>query len=719
LPVKYEAFLESLPVHISHQDRALIERAYRRAEAAHSGQKRRSGEPYIQHCLAVAKILAELNMPAAAIAAGLLHDTVEDTGVTLDDLRRDFGAEVAALVDGVTKLEQLPRVSAADGRMRRYDSQAETLRKTFLAMGEDVRVVLIKLADRLHNMRTLSHLPPDKQERIALETLEIFAPLANRLGIWQMKWELEDRSFLHAYPAQYREIAAALAERRGDREQVMEKIVESVRRLLGEHGLTAEVTGRPKHIYSIWKKMQRKEVAFDQVYDLRAVRIIVKDVPSCYIALGVIHNRWRPMPGEFDDYIATPKENFYQSLHTAVVYDDGKTVEVQIRTPEMHENAEYGIASHWRYKEGGRRDEYYERRINWLRSLMEWKQEVTDAPEFVESLKTDVFRDRVYAFTPRGDIIDLPAGATPVDFAYHVHTSIGDRCRGAKVNGKLVPLNTTLRTGDQVEVLTAKRGGPSRDWLNDELGYVKSARARQKIRSWFKKQNREQNIALGRELFERELKRLGIDRLAHESIAALFGYQKIEGFLEAMGAGDIGPGQIGARLDEAAREGASPVDILPKAGKLKAAPTSEEIRVLGARGLLTTLARCCTPAPGDDIVGFLTRGRGATIHRRDCPNVLNTREKERLIRVSWGQAEQAYPVSVRINAYDREGLMRDVSTLVSEEHVNMSAVNVTTKNNIATLLVTMEVTDLAQLSRLLARIEQLPNVLEAHRWKAG
>jgi GTP pyrophosphokinase len=719
--MKFESLMEGLPASLSLPDRDLIERAYRMAENAHRGQTRRSGEPYIQHCLAVAQILAELRLPAAAIAAGLLHDTVEDTPVTLEDLRSEFGAEVATLVDGVTKLEQLPRVSAVDGRARAFaaNTQAETLRKTFLAMGEDVRVVLIKLADRLHNMRTLNHLPPDKQQRIARETLDIFAPLANRLGIWQIKWELEDRSFQYAYSDKYREIAAALAERRQDRERAMAQIVEAMRGLMSQQSISAEVTGRPKHIYSIWKKMERKEVALDQVYDLRAVRVVVKDVPTCYVALGAIHNRWKPIPGEFDDYIATPKENFYQSLHTAVVYDDGKTVEVQIRTPEMHENAEYGIAAHWRYKEGGRRDESYERRIKWLRSLMEWKQDVADAPEFVESLKSDVFQDRVYAFTPRGDIIDLPAGATPVDFAYHVHTSIGDRCRGARVNGRLVPLNTVLRTGDKVEVLTAKRGGPSRDWLNEELGYVRSARARQKIRAWFKKQNREQNVALGRELFERELKRLGIEKQAHESIAELFGFSRVESFLEAMGAGDIGPGQIGAKLDEAAREGTSPVEILPKAGKLKAAPTSEEIHVLGAAGLYATLARCCTPAPGDDIIGFLTRGRGATIHRRDCPNVLNTREKERLIRVSWGQAEQAYPVSVRINAYDREGLMRDISTLVAEEHVNMSAVNVTTKNNIATLLVTMDIADVAQLSRLLARIEQLPNVLEAHRWKAG
>ncbi|MBI3360337.1 MAG: bifunctional (p)ppGpp synthetase/guanosine-3',5'-bis(diphosphate) 3'-pyrophosphohydrolase, partial [Chloroflexi bacterium] len=682
-------------------------------------QTRKSGEPYIQHCLAVAQILAEMRMPPAAISAGLLHDTVEDTGLTLDDLRKEFGDEVAALVDGVTKLDQLPRVSGGDGRARAPDKNAETLRKTFLAMGEDVRVILIKLADRLHNMRTLNHLEPEKQQRIAKETLEIFAPLANRLGIWQIKWELEDRSFQVTHPDKYREIAAALAERRGDRERTMAKIVETLERKLAEHGITAEVSGRPKHIYSIWKKMDRKEVSLDQVYDLRAVRVLVKDMSTCYIALGVVHNLWKPIPGEIDDYIATPKDNFYQSLHTAVVYDDGKTLEVQIRTSEMHENAEYGIAAHWMYKEGMPQDKAYEARVNWLRRLMEWRQDVTDAPDFVESLKSDVFRERVYAFTPRGDIIDLPAGATAVDFAYHVHTSVGDRCRGAKVNGRLVPLNTTLRTGDQVEILTAKRGGPSRDWLNDELGFVKSARAKQKIKSWFKKQDREQNLAVGRDLIDRELKRLGIEKIGHEAIAELFGYQKVESFLEAIGCGDIGLGQIGARLDEAEREGRSPVEILPQAGKLKAAMSSQEINVLGTRGLLTTLARCCTPAPGDDIVGFLTRGRGVTVHRRDCPNALNTREKERLIRVSWGQAAQSYPVSVRINAYDREGLMRDISTLVADEHVNMSAVSVTTKNNIATLLVTMDVTDVAQLSRLLARIEQLPNVLEAHRWKAG
>lgn len=717
--MKFESLLESLPASLPPNDRALIERAYRRAEQAHHDQTRKSGEPYIQHCLAVAQILAEMRMPPAAIAAGLLHDTVEDTDLTLDDLRQEFGDEVAALVDGVTKLEQLPRVAGGDGRTRTPDKNAETLRKTFLAMGEDVRVVLIKLADRLHNMRTLNHLSPEKQQRIAKETLEIFAPLANRLGIWQIKWELEDRSFQITHPDKYREIAATLAERRADRERTMAKIVETLEKKLFENGISAEVTGRPKHIYSIWKKMDRKEVTLDQVYDLRAVRVLVKDMPTCYMALGVVHSLWKPIPGEIDDYIATPKDNFYQSLHTAVVYDDGKTLEVQIRTPEMHENAEYGIAAHWMYKEGKPQDKIYEARINWFRRLMEWRQDVADAPEFVESLKADVFRERVYAFTPRGDIIDLPAGATPVDFAYHVHTSVGDRCRGAKVNGRLVPLNTTLQTGDQVEILTAKRGGPSRDWLNDELGFVKSARAKQKIKSWFKKQNREQNLAVGRDLIDRELKRLGIEKIGHEAIAQLFGYQKLESFLEAIGCGDIGLGQIGAKLDEAEREGKSPVEILPKAGKLKAAMSSQEINVLGTRGLLTTLARCCTPAPGDDIVGFLTRGRGVTVHRRDCPNALNTREKERLIRVSWGQDAQSYPVSVRINAYDREGLMRDISTLVADENVNMSAVNVTTKNNIATLLVTMEVTDVAQLSRLLARIEQLPNVLEAHRWKAG
>jgi guanosine-3',5'-bis(diphosphate) 3'-pyrophosphohydrolase len=713
--VKLDTLMKALPPGLPPADRALIERAYQVAEKAHAGQKRASGEAYVQHCLNVAYILAELHLPAAVIAAGLLHDTVEDTEVTLEELEGSFGHEVAQLVDGVTKLAQLPRVSK-DGNTP-IDRHTESLRKTFLAMSDDVRVVLIKLADRLHNMRTLMHVKPEKQARIARETLEIFAPLANRLGIWSLKSELEDLSFRYTNPERYREIAGQIAEYQAPRERTMSQIVAHVRRSLATHHIEAEVSGRPKHIYSIYKKMERKEVGFDEVYDVRAVRIIVKDQPACYHVLGVIHNLWRPIPGQFDDYIATPKDNFYQSLHTAVVYEDGKTLEVQIRTQEMHENAEYGIAAHWRYKEGARRDEAYERRIKWLRSLMEWRQDLADAGEFVDAMKRDVFEDRVYAFTPRGDIIDLPSGATPIDFAYHVHTSVGDRCRGAKVNGKLVSLDYRLKTGDQVEVLTAKRGGPSRDWLNPDLGLVRSHRAAQKIRQNFRRQDREQNITQGRELLEKELKRLGVEAYSFETLARKFGYAKPEDLHFALGAGDLHGRQIAARVLEEERE--AQAKKWPPTTAPKGLRHTEEVAILGTRGLLTNLARCCKPVPGDPIVGYITRGRGATIHRRDCPNVLYQKEPERIIKVTWGQAQETYPVAVRITAYDRDGLMKDVSTVVAEEHINMTSLSVATKNSIATFEVTMEIADIEVLSRVLARIEQLPNVIEARRWKAG
>ena len=478
--IPLERLLEQLPDTYNLADRELVQRAYRVAEEAHREQKRNSGEPYINHCIAVANILADLRVPPEVVAAGLLHDTVEDTPISLDDIRRDFGEVVASLVDGVTKLANLPRVSSngqgqAEGAPsgsenkdlefyktpkvvgRRPDLANETLRKTFLAMGDDVRVVLIKLADRLHNMRTLGYMPEEKRRRIGKQTLEIFAPLANRLGIWQIKWELEDLAFRYADPDKYKEIAEKLTERRPDREAQIEGIIKKLEDLLKENNIKGNISGRPKHIYSIHRKMVKKGKSFDLVRDLRAVRLLVPDVPSCYATLGLIHTHWRPIPGEFDDYIAAPKDNFYQSLHTAVIYDDGKPLEVQIRTQEMHQNAEYGIAAHWRYKEGTRRDQTYEQRITWLRRMMEWRTDVDDAQEFVESMKTDVFQDRVYVFTPRGDIIDLSAGSTPIDFAYHVHTDVGHRCRGARVNGKLVSLDYELKTGDQVEVLTAKR----------------------------------------------------------------------------------------------------------------------------------------------------------------------------------------------------------------------------------------------------------------------
>jgi len=715
--------LKLLPEDTSPADREIIERAYKVTKKAHKGQKRASGEPYVQHCLAVAAILAELGAPTLALVAGLLHDTVEDTNVTLKDIKRDFGDEVALMVDSVTKLTQLPRVSRRSGggkepRATKSELAKETLRKTFLAMGDDVRVVVIKLADRLHNMRTLVHLPEEKRKRIAEETLEIFAPLANRLGIWQMKWELEDLAFRYVYSEKYKEIAENVAKRRVDRENDLEVISKQLKVVLAEAGVQAEVYGRPKHLYSIYRKMDRKEVPFDMVYDVRGVRVIVETESLCYLALGVIHSRWKPIPGTFDDYIATPKDNFYQSLHTAVVYNDGGTLEAQIRTPSMNEKAEYGIAAHWRYKEGRPRDDTFEQRIIWLRKLMEWRQDVDDAGDFVDAMKSDVFNDRVYVFTPKGDVIDLPAGSTPIDFAYHIHTDIGHRCRGAKVGGKLVSLNYKIQTGDSVEILTAKRGGPSRDWLNPSLEMVRSQRARSKIRQWFRRRDRELNISNGRLLLERELKRLGVEGVSYEKIARDLGYPNAEEMQVAIGCGDLHLNKIISKVVEEKEEEFGFTEQLETVPSPDV--TTEDVSILGlSGGLLSRMAKCCKPAPGDPIIGYITRGRGATIHRQDCPNVLRIKDRERLVQVSWGRARQTYPVSVRLCAYDRDGLMRDVSTLVANEGINMSSVNVSTKNSLAMFDLVMQVTDIEQLSRILNRLEALPNVLEARRFRPG
>jgi guanosine-3',5'-bis(diphosphate) 3'-pyrophosphohydrolase len=745
--MRIEQFIESLPPNYSLIDKELIQRAYEIAEKAHAGQKRASGEPYITHCVAVATILEEMRVPPAVIIAGLLHDTVEDTTITLHDINKEFGEEVARLVDGVTKLTNLPRVSRGDqhaenniaskeqtenetadnieiydeqvNKTRKKDLRSETLRKTFLAMGDDIRVVLIKLADRLHNMRTLGYMPEQKRIRIAQETLEIFAPLASRLGIWQMKWELEDLSFRYAYPDKYKEIAQNLATRQEDREQQIQQIIAHLQTILHQAGINAEITGRPKHIYSIYRKMIQKERAFDMVLDLRGVRLIVADIPSCYAALGVIHTHWRPIPHEFDDYIAAPKDNFYQSLHTAVIYDDGKSLEVQIRTPEMDHNAEYGIAAHWRYKEGGSRDDNYELRINWLRKLMDWQQDVEDAQEFVDRMKTDVFQDRVYAFTPRGDIIDLPAGSTPIDFAYHVHTEIGNRCRGAKVNGKLVTLDYVLKTGDQVEILTAKQGGPSRDWLNTNLGLVKTQRARGKVKQWFKKQDREQNLNQGKAMLEREFRRLGLLDIDLELLYRDLEFRSLEDLYVGLGCGDVSLGRIINKISESDKQKSQ--DLLVARPALGESKKTDEttVTVLGLKGILTSIARCCNPVPGDEIVGYITRGRGATIHRQDCPNVLRLNDRERLVKVSWGEPHATYPVSIQIKAYDRQGLMGDISNILLNEDVNILDVKVKVSHNFAYIFITVEVGDIAQLSRVLTRIENLPNVMQAQRIKPG
>ena len=735
--VPLESLMELLPETFNLADREVVQRAYRIAEEAHREQKRNSGEPYINHCIAVAIILANLRVPPEVVAAGLLHDTVEDTDVTLEDIRRDFGDVVASLVDGVTKLSNLPRVShnghegkdepnSSDKDVelikpqaplgRSADVVSETLRKTFLAMGDDVRVVLIKLADRLHNMRTLGHMPEEKRRRIGKQTLEIYAPLANRLGIWQIKWELEDLAFRHVDPDKYREIADQLNEKRPDREIQVGQIVDNLKQMLTNNNIQVEISGRPKHIYSIYRKMQRKEKSFDLVRDLRAVRIIVPDVPSCYATLGLIHTHWRPIPGEFDDYIAAPKDNYYQSLHTAVIYDDGKPLEVQIRTAEMHQNAEFGIAAHWKYKEGTQRDKSYEQRITELRRMMEWRSDVDDAQEFIESMKSDVFQDRVYVFTPRGDIIDLPGGSTPIDFAYHIHTDIGHRCRGARVNGKLVPLEYELKTGDQVEILTAKRGGPSRDWLNTNLGLVKTQRARSKIKVWFKKQDYEQNLSSGRNILERELGRLGLsEKTNYEKLARELDYRVPDDLYVALGTGDLSVSKIAQKLSDDEES----VDILTAGTPTSEAISADAVDVVGLKGLLTNVAKCCNPTPGDEIVGYITRGRGATVHRQDCPNVLRIRERERLVSVSWGSHVRTYSVPVRIHAYDRQGLMGDISNLLNTEGINIADVTVKTNQNLAEIKLVIEVRDIEQLSRILTRIENLPNVMVAQRTKPG
>jgi len=719
-PLDISDLLEHIPPGERADDaRTLVKRAYAVAKQAHASQTRKSGEPYIQHPLAVALLLADIGMDPDSIAAGLLHDVVEDTDVDLERLRQEFGPHVASLVDGVTKLEQIEqkqidRFSHKSEELR-GEQESESLRKMFIAMADDIRVVVIKLADRLHNMRTLAPLSPERRKTFARETLEIFAPLANRLGVWQWKWQLEDLSLRHLDPATYVESVSLVKERRLEREASIRRHIETLERKLAEENIEAESTGRPKHIYSIYRKMQRKSVPFSQVYDVRGIRVTTQTIPDCYRILGIVHGLWKPVPGEFDDYIATPKENMYQSLHTAIIGDDGKTLEVQIRTWEMHRTAEYGIAAHWRYKESGKRDRTFEAKIAWLRSLMEWRQEVTDADEFIDAMKTDVFRDRVYAFTPKGKLIDLPTGATTIDFAYHVHTEIGHHCRGAKVNDKWTTLDYQLRTGDRVEIITGKRSEPSRDWLNPALGYVKTSRARTKIRQWFRRQDRKQNIAQGREIVERELKRLGLEHLGHETVARLLKFEKLDDFHAAVGFGDVNSQQIAGKIAETrsrTEERLFPTPPPP-------APTIEGIQIQGTGGLLTRLAHCCHPLPGNDIVGYVTRGRGVTIHRRDCPNVLCLRDTERLIEVSWGVRPQTVPVTVFIMAYDRTRLLHEISGIISAEDINMAAVNMPMdrrgRKNIITLYITLEISHIGQLSRVLTKIERLPNVIEARR----
>ncbi|MCB0190882.1 MAG: GTP diphosphokinase [Anaerolineae bacterium] len=722
--IQFEGWLQSISAGRSISEIEFIRRACEVAQEAHHGQARASGEPYFQHSLSVANILAELRLDYETVSAALLHDVLEDTPVTYSELEEEFGTTVAKLVDGVTKMSQIQEYRGQSKKSKKEQAQAESLRKMFLAMVDDVRVVLIKLADRTHNMRTLHHLPEEKRKRIARETLEIFAPLANRLGIWQIKWELEDLSFRYMEPELYKQIAHMVDERRINRERYINDVADTLKEELTKRGIKAEVTGRPKHIYSIWRKMRRKGVDFDQIHDVRAVRVTVGEIGDCYASLGIVHTLWRPIPGEFDDYIAAPKDNLYRSLHTAVIGPNGRTLEVQIRTYEMHQDAELGVAAHWRYKEGAKSDPSFDKKINWLRSLMEWKEDVADAGEFIDQVKAEVFQDRVHVLTPDGDAIDLPYGATPIDFAYHIHTEVGHRCRGAKVNGRIVPLNYQMQNGDQVEILTAKRGGPSRDWVNPHLNYIKTSRARAKVRYWFKYQNFEKNLSDGRFILERELRRLGIPEVSFEKLAHAFKYDRVDDFLAAIGRNDVSIPQMVSVINSIIV--AAEPDVKDEWRSLISLPTpskkmSTGIHVQGVGNLLTNLAQCCRPVPGDtEIVGYITRGRGVTIHRGDCPNILRLREKapERLISVDWGSEEGAtYPVDIQIEAFDRPGLLHDITSVVANERINLATVNVVTKKqeSKANIFATLDIANLDQLSRVLAVIEQLPNVIEVRR----
>ena len=720
-PADARAWLSVIESTRPKADMELIRRACILSQRAHAGQTRASGEAYFLHSLAVANILTELNLDAETISAAILHDVVEDTSISSEEIREQFGDGVARLVDGVTKMDIISTVGSSDEPKQQQEQlRAENLRKMLLAMAEDVRVVLIKLADRLHNMRTLNALPTATQRRIARETMEIFAPLANRLGIWQVKWELEDLAFRYLNPTAYKQIAAKLAERRLAREAYIERFVARLQSELDKTGVKAEVHGRAKHIYGIWKKMQRKGHEFHQIYDVQAVRIFVDTIPECYAALGIVHTLWNYLPGEFDDYIATPKENNYRSIHTAVVGPEGKTVEVQIRTWDMHQESEYGVAAHWRYKESAKADSDFDNKIAWLRQLLEWKDDVAEAGEFVDQFKSEVFSDRVYVFTPMGNIIDLPAGATPLDFAYQIHTEVGHRCRGAKVNGRMVQLTYQLRTGDHVEILTVKKGGPSRDWMNPHLGYLVTSKARQHVQHWFRQQNLDQNIADGRNVVDRDLKRMGFSDVSYEKLAQYFNHKQVDDFLAAVGRGDIKPTRVVNAAQQMTAPLQQPRKIEPVLHKARARTSSTEVEVHGVGDLLTKFARCCKPLPGDPIVGYITRGEGVSIHRRDCHNVLHTvaEHPERFVEVNWGgESHGTYPVDIEIQAYDRQGLLRDITTLLSNEKINVTAINTLSHRDThtASMIITAEIPNIDILSKVLARIGQLPNVTEVRR----
>jgi len=719
---RFRALAEIIKEAHENVDLERVTEAFEFANQAHQGQTRASGEPYVFHVISVAEILLSLNLDTPSLMAALLHDVVEDTDVSLSQMEQKFGSEVATLVDSVTKMKAFANLNPdVHGAIKTDGLKAENLRKLLLAMAEDVRVVMIKLADRLHNMRTLDSLPVRKQKIIASETAEIYAPLANRLGIWQLKWELEDLAFRFLDEKNYKKIAQYLAERKVDRDKYIDEVVQNIQDNLTKNNIQGEVTGRSKHIYSIWKKMQRKNLGFHQLYDLRAVRIHVEHLKDCYHALGVVHTIWRHIPYEFDDYIATPKENNYQSIHTAVIGPQGKTLEIQIRTYDMHKHAEYGVAAHWRYKEGGKQSGHYEQKIAWLRQLLDWKDEEKNAGDFIDRFKSEVFQDRVYVMTPKGEIIDMPQGATPLDFAFYVHTEIGARCRGAKINGKMLPLTYELQSGEQVSILTTKNGSPSRDWLNPQLGYLKTSRARAKVRHWFKQQDHDQNLLAGREILEKELHRLGIFNISHEKLAHHFHFDKTEHLYIEIGRGEITTGQIVTSIQALGGHTAKLKEQEPVQQTIELLPQgSGDVTIYGVDNVLTQIAQCCKPVPGDSIVGFITKNRGITIHRSDCHNVQHALEEnsERLIEVEWNhEINQCYTVMIELIAMDRQGLLRDISAILANLEINVLGVNTSTNKSdySARMRLSLEIAGVAQLSRALNRIIQLPNVIEVYR----
>lgn len=707
----FEELREKVLSYNPHADSQMLEKAYRFAEAVHRYQKRFSGEPYIVHPLAVAGILADLELDLETIVGGLLHDVVEDGGVELAEIEREFGGEVALLVDGTTKLSRFQYKS-------KEEHQAENLRKMFLAMARDIRVILIKLADRLHNLRTLRYHNAAKRKEIAQETLDIFAPLAHRLGIYRLKSELEDLAFRHSDPEKYYMVAEKLAKTRDSRERYIAGVVATLKEKLAEAGIKADVQGRAKHLYSIYVKMVTQQKDLAEIYDVMGVRIIVDTVRDCYAALGAIHALWKPVPGRFKDYIAVPKSNMYQSLHTTVVGPGGELLEIQVRTWEMHRTAEYGIAAHWRYKEGGKGDKEFDEKLAWLRQLLDWQHELRDAREFMESLKIDLFADVVFVFTPRGDVIELPAGSVPLDFAYRIHTDIGHRCTGARVNGRLVPLDYRLNNGDVVEIITGKQPSPSRDWLS----LVKTSQAKSKIRQWFKKAQREENFSRGKDLLEKEARKQGLDLevLRSEKMleaARRFSLATIEDAYVAVGQGVVTAPAIVARLKEEPKPAEPPPEIRPEG---KTWPkTTPGIRVCGVGNLLVRLAHCCNPVPGDPIIGYITRGRGISVHRRDCRNTVAwyKQERERLVDVAWEEGFDApFQVKLEVSGMDRAGLLADVMQVLSEMKISASWVTARgRKGKLAAIELVITLKNLEQLTYLVQKIGRVRDVFEVRR----